>query len=243
MKKSNVQSFICHGFNNYCEPPKFIGGHRVMFRTAVVFKERDFDDVWDVHDDLFWRMVNVIVAELADSYRIKVIDQTAPIFDSVSELRAWQSLQKETDSEFVLDPPAEIDLFSAGAPICHMEFEDWSDIGKYEPYACSFTFSFYSHDENLNAKIGNVLHKFLSSEKEVSGVLEIYEAPRPKWHWPLLKIIKSDTFFYYVGFIVLILFALVMIMTSPSGTSSGKTGSGGDTAVSQNHQPIEGTKQ
>ena len=88
MKKSNVQSFICHGFNNYCESPKFIGEHRVVFRTAVVFKERDFDDVWDVHDDLFWRMVNVMTAELADSYRIKVIDQTAPIFDSVSELRA-----------------------------------------------------------------------------------------------------------------------------------------------------------
>ena len=212
MKKSNVQSFICHGFNNYCESPKFIGEHRVMFRTAVVFKERDFDDVWDVHDDLFWRMVNVIAAELADSYRIKVIDQTAPIFDSVSELRAWQSLQKETDSEFVLDPPAEIDLFSAGASICHMEFEDWLDIGKHEPYACSFTFSFYSYDENVNAKIGEVLQKFLSSEKAISGVSEVYEVPQPKWYWPILNTIKSEDFLVYVGFSVLILFALVMIL-------------------------------
>ena len=233
MKRSSGQSFICHGFNNYFEHQKFIGEHRVMFRTAVVVKKRDFYDEWDVYDDLFWRMVDVIVAEIADSYRIKVIDQRAPTFDSVSEFRAWQSLQKETDSEFVLDPPGEIDLFSAGVPICHMEFEDWSDIGKVEPYSCSYTFSFYSHDENVNAKIGKALHKFLSSDIDISGVSEIFELPRPKWYWPLLNVIKSDTFFYYVGFVVLILFAIVMIMFSPSGTSSGKAGSGGDTTVSQ----------
>ena len=84
MKASSGQAFICHGFNNYFEPPKFIGGHRVVFRTAVVIKKRDFYDEWDVYDDLFWRMVVAIAAEIADAYRIKVMDQTAPAFDSVS---------------------------------------------------------------------------------------------------------------------------------------------------------------
>lgn len=214
MKASSGQAFICHGFNNYCESPKFIGEHRVMFRTAVVIKKRDFYDEWDVYDDLFWRMVVAIATEIGDAYRIKVMDQTAPAFDSVSELRAWQSLQKETDSEFFPDPPGEIDLFSVGASICQMEFEDWSDIGKYEPYACSYTFSFYSYDENVNAKIGTVLQKFLSSEKAISGVLEVCEVPQPKWYWPLVNIARRPNFFEYAMFSLMALAAIILIITS-----------------------------
>ena len=93
-----------------------------------------------------------------------------------------------------------------------MELEDWSDVGKVEPYSCSYTFSFYSHDVNVNEKIGNELQKFLSSEKAISGVSEVYEVPQPKWYWPILNTIKSEDFLVYVGFSVLILFALVMIL-------------------------------
>ena len=214
MKKSNVQSFICHGFNNHFEPPKFVGERRVMFRTAVVMKKCDFYDVWDVYDDLFWRMVIAIAAEIADSYRIKVIDQTAPAFNSLSELRTWQSYQKESDSEFVLDPPGEIDFFSADAPICHMELEDWSDVVKYEPYACSFTFSFYSHDEDINIKIVDVLKKLLSFDKSVAGVSEVFEVPRPKWYWPLVNIARSPNFFIYAMFSLMALAAIIVIIMS-----------------------------
>ena len=87
MKASSGQVFICHGFNNYFEPPKLIGEHHVMFRTAIVIKKRDSYDEWDVYDDLFWRMVGAIVAKVADSYRIKVIDQTALIFKSSKKLK------------------------------------------------------------------------------------------------------------------------------------------------------------
>ena len=41
-----------------------------MFRTAVIIKKRDCYDKWDVYDDLFWRMVAIAVAEMADDYRI-----------------------------------------------------------------------------------------------------------------------------------------------------------------------------
>jgi hypothetical protein len=214
VKASSGQVFICHGFNNYFEPPKFIGEHLVMLRTAVVIKKRDFYDEWDVYDDLFWRMVVAMTTEMADAYRIKVTDQTAPAFNSISELRAWQALQKETDSEFVPDPPAEIDLISAGTPICHMEFEDWSDIGKVEPYSCSYTFSFYSHDVNVNEKIGNELQKFLSSEKAISGIFEVYEVPQPKWYWPLVNIARRPNFFIYAMFSLMALAAIIVIITS-----------------------------
>ncbi len=212
MRQNSGPSFICHGFNTYCKSPKFIGGQRVMYRTAVVIKNHDFDEEWALYDDLFWRMLSVIAAEIADSYCIKMIDQTAPTFDSVSELRAWQSLQKESDSEFFLGGPGEIDFFSAGFLICHMVFEDWSDVVKPETYAISFTFSFYSYDKNVNAKIGNVLQKFLSSEESITEIAEFFESPHPKWYWCLLNIIKKDAFFYYVGFAVFVLYALVLIL-------------------------------
>ena len=218
MKSSSGQSFICHGFNNHFESPKFIGEHRVVFRTAVVIKKRDFYDEWDVYDNLFWRMVVAVATEIADAYCIKVTDQTAPTFDSVSELRAWQTHQEEVDFEFVLDPPGEIDLFSESVPICHMELEDWSDIVKYEPYACSYTFSFYSYNGDVNAKIGNALHKFLSSDKEISAISVVNESPRPKWYWPFLDVLKSDTFFIYAGFCILVFFAIAVIVVSPSST-------------------------
>lgn len=222
MKASSGQVFICHGFNNYFEPPKLIGEHQVMFRTAIVIKKRDSYDEWYVYDDLFWRMMGAIVAKVADSYRIKVIDQTAPTFDSASELREWQSLQKATDSEFVLDPPGEIDLFSADAPICHIELEDWSDIVEHEPYACSFTFSFYSDSKNVNAEIDEALRRFLSTDKEVSEVTTVNEYPAPKWYWPLLRVVKGDSFLLYTGVGVLAIFAIVMVAGSPSPATEKK---------------------
>ena len=206
---------ICRGFTNYCGMPKFIGNRRIMFRTSVVINKRDFFDEWDVYDDLFWRMVTAVLADVADGCRIKAMDQTAPLFDTFSEFRAWQARQKTLAPEFVVEPPGEIEFFSVDRPICLMEFEDWSDIVKHEPYACSFTFSFYSDNKNVDARIEDVLHRFLLADKEISEIATVNECPSPKWYWPLLNVMKSDGFFICVGLVVLVLFALVMIIISP----------------------------
>lgn len=205
---------ICRGFNNYCDMPKFIGKRRIMFRTSVVIKKRNCFDEWDVYDDLFWRMETAVSVAVADGCRIKAMDQTAPIFCAFSEFRAWQSEQKASDPEFVVEPPGEIEFFSVDKPICLMEFEDWSDIVKHEPYACSFTFSFYSDNKNVNARIEALLHRFLLADKEISEITTVNECPSPKWYWPLLNVMKSDGFFICVGLVALVLFAIVMIIIS-----------------------------
>jgi len=205
---------ICRGFNNYCDMPKFIGKRRIMFRTSVVIKKRNCFDEWDVYDDLFWRMETAVSVAVADGCRIKAMDQTAPIFCAFSEFRAWQSEQKASDPEFVVEPPGEIEFFSVDKPICLMEFEDWSDIVKHEPYACSFTFSFYSDNKNVNARIEALLHRFLLADKEISEITTVNECPSPKWYWPLLNVMKSDGFFICVGLVALVLFAIVMLIIS-----------------------------
>lgn len=222
VNKNKLTCTICHGFNNHFDVPRVGGKKTATHRTAVVIKKCDFYDEWDLYDDLFWRMVPVIAAEIADSYRIKVMDRAAPVFDTVLDLRKWQAQQKESDSEFILEPPGEIDLLFEGNQICHIGFEDWSDIVKYEPYASSFTFSFYSANEDVDAKIADALHKFLSSEKGISKISVVDESPSPKWYWPLLSVIKGDTFLICSGFSVLALFGIIMIVISPTPSTCNK---------------------
>lgn len=205
---------ICHGFNNYCESPKFIGDRRVIFRTAVIFKKRDPYDRWDVYDDLFWRLITEIVSVVADEICIKLMDKTAPTCGTLSELRTWQSRQKLLDTEFVLEPPGEIVMFDKGSPVCLMWFEDWSDVVIHEPYACSFTFSFYSDNRLLNDRIGEIIRQFLLADIEISDITTVRESPTYKWYWPLLNVIKGELFFIYVGMVIFVLFVLIMLIVS-----------------------------
>ena len=212
MRGSGGLAFICHGFNNYFDLPKAIGGRRMTLRTAVVIKKRDFFDEWDVYDDLFWRMTERVSAEISDRICIKTLDVTAPTFDSLPELRAWQSQQKLSDSEFVIEPPGEIWFYSRGDLVCRMMFENWSDIVKHEPYACSFTFSFYSDNLKINFRIGEILQAFLSAAPEISNATTVQEAPSPKWYWPLMDRLKSDKFFIYGMFSLMAVAAAAMII-------------------------------
>ena len=131
---------------------------------------------------------------------------------SLEELRIWQKQQAATDPEFGIDLPTEIRFIKGDAVLCLMTFEDWSDIGKVEPYSCSYTFSFYSYEEKVDALIKDSIVAQLSQEENVCEVKTIQESTSPKWYWPILNTIKSEDFLVYVGFSVLILFALVMIL-------------------------------
>lgn len=57
------------------------------------------------------------------------------------------------DSEFEENTPSEITFLKGGVPICLMMLEDWSDIGKIEPYTASYTYSFYCCDANMDMMI------------------------------------------------------------------------------------------
>ena len=222
MRSSSGTAFICHGFNNYFALPKANGGRRMTLRTAIVIKKRDFFDEWNVYDDLFWRMVERVSVDISDKIRIKTLDEETPIFDSLPEFRAWQSQQKLSDTEFITEPPSEVEFYSNDYLVCLMKFENWSDIVKHEPYACSFTFSFYSDNLRVNYRIGTLLQDFLSATPEISSTTNITESPAPKWYWPLIDTLQSDKFFICGMVGLMAVAAAVAIFFSPSPSTYNK---------------------
>ena len=222
MKTSSGPVFICHGFNKFFDVPKATGGRHMALRTAVVIKKRDFFDEWDVYDSLFWLMLKSVADKISDKMRIKAFGCGSRTFDTLDELRIWQTQQKSFDPEFDLEPPCEIEFFSEGYLVSLMRFENWSDIVKHEPYACSFTFSFYSDNMKINAWIGEGLQDFLSANSEISNVTHVHEEPAPKWYWPVMERLKSDKFQVYGMFGLAALFFAVVALMSPSPSKANK---------------------
>ena len=193
----------------------------MTLRTAVVIKKRDFFDEWDVYDSFFWLMLESLSNKIADKMRIKALGCDSRTFATLDELRTWQAQQKSFDPEFDLEPPCEIEFFSEGCLVSMMKFENWSDIVKHEPYACSFTFSFYSDNLKTNAQIGDSLQHCLSSSQEITNVTHVQEEPEPKWFWPVMATLKSSKFLTYVVLVLMALgFAVVAFMLPSPSTES-----------------------
>ena len=215
MKRNKIKTYICHGFNNYFDVPDISSRCRATCRTAVVVKKVDFFDNWKVYDALVWRVIQRVATDLSAEMKIKCPDSKAGFVNSLSQWKRCQEDAAKEDSEFEENTPSEITFLKGGVPICLMVLEDWSDIGKIEPYAASYTYSFYCCDANMDMMISKAIKVQLSEEDEVGEICKYQEAPTPKWYWHLLDLIKGDTFFICAGFIVLALFAIVMIIVSP----------------------------
>lgn len=211
MNRNKIMCVICRGFNKFFDVPKVDGKALATFRTAIIIKKRGFYDEWEVYDALFWRIVRSVALGLNASVNIKCPGSESGEMHSLEELRDWQRQQAANDSEFMIDVPTEISFLRGNSPLCLMSLEDWSDIGKIEPYSCSYTFSFYSYGKGIDESINGSIMAQLSSEEEVGEINAVQECASPKWYWPFLAMIKSDNFFIGVGFGVLIVFALVMI--------------------------------
>jgi len=212
VNKSKLTCVICRGFNKFFEAPKVDGKTTATSRTAIVVKKSDFYDEWDVYDAMFWRIVQRITFDLDATIRIRCPESESMEMKSLEELRAWQKQQAATDPEFGIDVPTEIRFIKGDDVLCLMTLEDWSDIGKVEPYSCSYTFSFYSYQGKVDALINDSIVAQLSQEEGVFEVKTIHESASTRWCWPILNTIKSENFLIYVGLGVLILFALVMTL-------------------------------
>ena len=212
MNNNKLACVICRGFNKFFEAPKVDGKTTATSRTAIVVKKSDFYDEWDVYDAMFWRIVQRITFDLDATIKIRCPESESMEMKSLEELRAWQKQQAATDPEFGIDVPTEIRFIKGDDVLCLMTLEDWSDIGKVEPYSCSYTFSFYSYQEEVDALINDSIVAQLSQECGVCEVKTIHESPTPKWYWPVFNTIKSEDFLFYVWFGVLLLFALVMTL-------------------------------
>lgn len=212
VNRNKTTCVLCHGFNNFFEPPKFDGENPATSRTAVVIKKCDFYDDWGVYDAMFWRIIQRISFGLNATIRIRFPESKSGEMKSLKELRAWRKQQAATDPEFGIDAPTEIRFIKGDSVLCFMTLEDWSDIGRIEPYSCSYTFSFYSYEKSVDALINDSIATQLSQEEAVAEVKTINELVSPKWYWPILNTIKSENFLIYVGLSVLVLFAIAMIL-------------------------------
>ena len=203
-------SIICHGFNEHFEVPKIDGKVKAAFRTAIVIKKRDFYDEWDVYDNLAWRVINRVAKALSASMRIDCPEPSEEPLSSFEELRKWQAEQYRTDPDFALEPPTQIRFYAKESLLCLMSLEDWSDIWTIEPYLGSFTFSFYSYDSEIDAKVTEAITNQLEAEPEISEVRTVREAKTPKWYWAITREYSLKEFIkdVVIGMIVIALIAV-----------------------------------
>ena len=190
VERTNVTSVICRGFNNYFPIPSIGESKRAKFRTAVVLKKVDWLDPWGMYAPVFSRVVQNVSDTLAAAIQIDCPDVPSGFVGSFSELRDVEARLMTKDHEYQPIAPSEIRFFCDGEIVCRMDLEDWSDVGKIEPYALSYTYSFYSFDIKVDADVARVVRQQLESESCISEVVVFKEIDRPKWYWPLLTALR-----------------------------------------------------
>ena len=72
-----------------------------------------------------------------------------------------------------------------------MTLENWCDIGTIEPYACSYTFSFYSYDADINLKLTKVIVSLLKGKSKNCELSFFKERDYPQWYWPIVSFLRS----------------------------------------------------
>ena len=205
VNRNKLTCIICRGFNKFFDLPKVDGKTPAPFRTAFTIKKRYFDEEWGSYDAFFWRVIQRISLDFNTSIRIRCPESEAGEMLSLAELRRWQKHQAATDSEFGIDVPTEIRFLKDDNLLCLMTLEDWSDIGKVEPYSCSYTFSFYSCENGIDKAVNDSIKAQLLSEKDVGEIKAVQECTSPQWYWPLLDVIKSQNFYIWGAILLLIL--------------------------------------
>lgn len=195
MKQDKINTCICRGFNGNFDIPLIGDGSRAKFRTAVVLKKINHNDDWEVYDGLFWRIVQKVSDRLSAELEIRC---AVSGLESVESLLQWRKLQAEYPEEGI-DTPVEINFVRGEKPVCVMKHEDWSDVGKIEPYAISYTYSFYSLNSAIDNAIAESIRVRLLESEEVGKVEKCVERSAPKWYWSIVNSVDSTSLFIYIS--------------------------------------------
>lgn len=176
MSRNKIKIFICRGFNDNFGVPEIDNGVRARYRTAVVVKKNDWRDEWDDYDALVWRIIQNVADDLSAEMKISCPEHESGYVTSLSQWREWYAENENN----VLDTPTEILFIKEGRTLCFMRFEDWSDVGKIEPYAVSYTYSFYSYDSSIDNKLAKSVRARLTDDLDAGEIIENKECPSPK---------------------------------------------------------------
>lgn len=190
--KNDIETFICRGFNRYFDVPSMTKGKKACARTAVVVKKKSFYDGWHDYSELFVEIAERVSLALGAQITVEVSDSSAGPFISFAQWREWCNQQQDLDPECIgLEPITRV-LYSIDSDIaCLMSLEDWSDVGGVEPYACSFTYSFYSCDPEIDDRIAQCLNELLGEFNGASSAAIVVEASSPRWYWRPLDFLRT----------------------------------------------------
>ena len=122
---------------------------------------------------------------------MKVYIENSIHINSSDDLKHWLKQQRTIKSEYFFSPPVEIVFFDKKEN--HkvlMTLENWCDIGKIEPYACSYTFSFYSYEADMNLKLKEVIVSVLKGKSKNCELSFFNECHYPKWYWPIISFFR-----------------------------------------------------
>lgn len=189
-ERTHVTSAICRGFNNYFPVPSVGKDGHAKFRTAVVLKKVDWLDSWGMYAAVFSRIVQAVSETLTATMQIDCPDVPRGYVGSFTELNDVEARLMMEDPEYQPDAPSEIRFLRDDEVVCMMSFEDWSDVGKIEPYALSYTCAFYSSVSTVDTDVARVVRQQLESESCISAIGMFKELDRPKWYWPLLTALR-----------------------------------------------------
>ena len=193
--KNDLVTFLCRGFNRYFDVPRLCHGRKAVFRTAVVTKKKDFHDEWHDYDALIVDAAERVSAALGAQMEVRVSELSAGPFPSFANWREWCDRQMDVDPECIgPEPITEVWFKTGGDVVGLMSWEDWSDVGKFEPYAVSYTYSFYSLDADVDEKIFLCLSGLLDQHESVSSVSHVVESHSPRWYWKPLDFLRSLIF-------------------------------------------------
>ncbi len=181
---------ICHGFNPYFSVPK-LGGIHAKFRTAIVLKFPNPHNNWYLVENEAYRILQHVADALLSTIKINFSDSNVKIMHSIQEVKEWEFKQKQHDSDFVETPPSKILYEKKEKCICLALLEDWSDIGKIEPYNLSYTYSFYSMEQHVDQCITSAIFAQLKSDVESLDVEVVWEMKKKQWYWPLLDVLRK----------------------------------------------------
>ena len=218
--KNKITAYVCSGFNNNFDVPKIDGTRRAVYRSAVIIKKVDWLDTWSAYEDIVCRIIQKVQSCLSSEIEIDYPEVSHGFVKSLPELRNVERTLSALDSEYSSEPLTEIRFLICGRQTCLMTLEDWSDIGKPEPYAISYTYSFYSYDATVDKQIRESIRAQLFAETAVGDVKEHQECAVPKWYWPLMDIFRSEKYFICGTLSVLGCVAVISIMGFPNASTA-----------------------
>lgn len=207
-KNENIEIYICKGFNRYCSTPKLNEHKKQMFRTALIIKKEDFYDNWEItYNNIFWEFINNLVLNMSVDLEIVEVDNSSLYVPFNSWKNTFKSKTNISIDE--LDELTEIRIIKENEVICIISLENWSDSPDSHPYNWSYTYSFYTNDEQIDKTINKILSSSINSISSIELVDTIQEYPKPKWYWKymgFLKILKE----WVLVFLITALFFFIL---------------------------------